>query len=344
MNGNILKTRMMMVVGMMIVMVLSSSVPIASAETETADSQFKDKEANIKALFQIIDDDINKKVDIKKSSKELVKISEDIVKKHSKKLDNIINDLQTMSGITELDDKNREDLKRLIINQRIKRVITDLSQKEFDKNSNITSQYTVAIKRVESDKIEKGIEKGIETEKETENQYIANVAYLPLGTYYPIHYWIQPYVDITGGSGYDGSGKYYNINGGNGLYKIDVKNGYYLGPYRILRYTQYTLHYYDEDHPNPVIDWSYDFYRSLPPPIGLGRIEDIETFKVVDGIVRFENIWDEEKTFAEFYGRHGTINRNYYGYWPRIYVNVWNHALDYMIDRNPNMVKIYWYY
>lgn len=98
----------------------------------------------------------------------------------------------------------------------------------------------------------------------------------------------------------------------------------------------YSLHFHDEDHPNPWVDWLYDMWRE----IYYGRIEDIENFTVSNNMINFYHIWDNGKTYAEWWGQHGDKTRDYTII---VYVsNVWNHAMD-TLDKNPSMSKVWWY-
>jgi hypothetical protein len=82
-------------------------------------------------------------------------------------------------------------------------------------------------------------------------------------------------------------GNSYDVNGDNRLYKITA--------YYNQSYVLYSLHFRDEDHPNPWIDWIYDWFRRRL----YGRVEDIENFTVQNGVINFNDIWDNDKTYAE---------------------------------------------
>lgn len=153
-----------------------------------------------------------------------------------------------------------------------------------------------------------------------------------------------------------------DINNGNGLIKTYAKvfneniYGYYLpGKYII----EVTYVFNDEDHPNPVIDAAYDWYRR----ISWGRFEDIETFFIVvdkktGKINRLSSIglkllvydpttgsmwtniapsysgsatWDtaaHERAMIYSFRTMGTH--------PIVYINTWNHAIG-ENDNNPFM-------
>lgn len=146
----------------------------------------------------------------------------------------------------------------------------------------------------------------------------------------------QPLVDINGGSGTDGHGNDYNVEGGNDLYSVDVGEVWLYQeettcPTSALAelYTMYTLHYYDEDHRYPGWDEFYDDIRLNT----YGRIEDIETFYVrkSDNTICFEGIWSNDESFYPFWGQHGD---EILSSTSTIYVTVWNHAMDDDTDDN----------
>jgi len=66
-------------------------------------------------------------------------------------------------------------------------------------------------------------------------------------------------------------------------------------------------------------------------------IEDIEN-SVSNGLINFDDIWDNDKIYADRWGQHGDITRDYK---IKVYVsNVWNHAMD-TLDKNPSMRKVW---
>ena len=147
-----------------------------------------------------------------------------------------------------------------------------------------------------------------------------------IGNPFPINSWKQLTVDRNGGSGTDSAGNYYDVNGGNQFTTLTTS-------YTSSEVT-YTLKFNDEDHPDPATDASYDAWRS----IYYGRTYDLESFKVDNSGIHFSSIWDNNKPYAEYWGQHGDVNRNYYD-GVSIYVsNVWNHAMD-IYDNNPGMSK-----
>ena len=97
--------------------------------------------------------------------------------------------------------------------------------------------------------------------------------------------------------------------------------------------TRYVLEWADEDHPNPTADAIYDQIRLQ----NTGRIADVETFVVRNGVIEFDNIWEDDKTYAYPVGVHGDKDRTYSN-GVKIYANTWNHALD-IYDNNSGMSK-----
>lgn len=294
----------------------------------------KEKEKKIKSLFDPINTEALKYMKDKNSPKEpkdLDTFSKNQVKRYSKNLDVLIDELESATGKSLKDKEKREEFKQLIVRENLYKIKQEIDSEEFNKNITITSDRSIIPTIVDKD-------------KNTNNTtYLAT---LPAGTYYPIHYWIQVSPDIFGDSGYDVNGNSYSINGNNNLYQIGIQNSYQprtcilwfcYGPFYN---TKYTLYFKDEDHPDPIIDALYDFWRL----IDYGRIEDIESFVVTNSIINFNGIWDNNRAFAEFVGQHGNMNRNYINsYDTKVYVsNVWNHAMD-TIDKNTNIGKIWWY-
>ncbi len=145
---------------------------------------------------------------------------------------------------------------------------------------------------------------------------------------YPINTWIQLAVDVYGGSGHTGIWPY-DVNGNNTLYKVVVA---YNSTTAI-----YTLYFYDEDCPNPVLDKIYDALRKLI----YGRTIDIESFYVKNGEIVFADIWSGSHPYAYPIGQHGYCARPYKP-GVAVYVsNVWNHAMD-TVNTNPGMQTIVW--
>ena len=135
-------------------------------------------------------------------------------------------------------------------------------------------------------------------------------------------------VDIDGGSGDDDFNFHYNVNGDNDLYKIEFwdNNDYNF---------TYKLWYYDEDHPDPALDFAYDQLRLLAG----GTYEDLALFTVEkynDNTVYLIKCYSNIMTYGYPAGNHGNLDRPWTS---NIYVsNIWNHDID-VYDSNPSMAK-----
>lgn len=166
---------------------------------------------------------------------------------------------------------------------------------------------------------------------------------------YPIHWWVQVRVDINGGTGTDSKGHHYNVNGHNDLFKIVV--------YYDSDNVKYELHFYDEDHPDPLLDAVYDKARCARYPGRDSRYgcEDVESIEVKDGSIIFPTTFSTyteceyltchqvSQTYATPLPTHGYGTRPYY-LSVEIYVsNTWNHLMN-TVDTNPDMTKIWHYY
>ena len=97
--------------------------------------------------------------------------------------------------------------------------------------------------------------------------------------------------------------------------------------------TRYVLEWHDEDHPIPELDTIYDQYRIQ----NYGRQADVETFVVLNGVIQFDGIWDDNKVYEEWADAHGDKDR-IYDNGIKIFANTWNHALD-TYDNNARMMK-----
>ncbi len=266
--------------------------------------------SKIKALFQPMDTEARTYLANRPtlSSEDLHAYALYLVEKYERNLTSIIHELEHIEKVS-LPKDGEEDLKLLIVTEHLHRIMQE----------NIPGIGNAAVLTVEP----------VLSETYSDGTTAYQVFFTPMGNIpYPIYYWVQVYPDVYGGSGYDDAGKYYNVNGGNNLYLV------------VAEYTstwvKYTLYFYDEDHPDPVMDALYDGWRRL----WYGRIEDIESFTVQNSTISFSGIWDNNMTYAEWWGQHGNMTRSYRTY---VYVsNVWNHAMD-TYDKNPSMGKIWWY-
>lgn len=231
-----------------------------------------------------------------------------LVKTYNRNLTLIVQELEHTTG-QSLSKEARESLKYLIVREHIHRILQE----------NIPEAENATILEIEP----------LLTEVSSDGSNTCNIFYTPMASIpYPIYYWVQVYPDVYGGSGYDDAGKYYNVNGDNDLYKVRAEY--------TSTWVKYTLYFYDEDHPDPTTDALYDAWRLL----WYGRIEDIESFTVENNTINFNGIWDNNMTYAEWWGQHGNKTRSYT---TTVYVsNVWNHAMD-RYDKNPSMGKVWWY-
>ncbi len=224
----------------------------------------------------------------------------------------------------------KETLKRLLVSD----YVSYLYQKSFyPKNAKVLVVKPVKVASVKA------------------NGKVYDYYYAPMSSSipYPIHWWVQVSVDITGGSGVDSVGYSYNVNGNNDLFKIVVE-------YTSSKIT-YELHFHDEDHPDPSLDRTYDSIRCSIYP---GRdstygCEDVESIRVEDGSIVFPTTFstytecgyilchEVSQTYATPSPTHEYGVRTYSSS-VEIYVsNTWNHLMD-TVDTNPDMSKVWHYY
>ena len=234
-------------------------------------------------------------------------------------------DAEIAEHAKNLTPEQRETLKRLLVSD----YVSYLYQKSFyPKNARVLVVKPIKVASVKA------------------NGKVYDYYYAPMSSSipYPIHWWVQVNVDITGGSGVDDEGNGYEVDGKNDLFKI------------VVEYTSdsitYELHFYDEDHPEPLLDRTYDSIRCSIYP---GRdstygCEDVESITVENGIVEFPSTWSNsclgslcsQQTYAELQPMHETGQRSYSSN-VEIYVsNVWDHLMD-TVDSNPSMSKSWWY-
>src|SRR3972149_4571020 len=311
---------LIILIAIMIFANITNALTTNSTVIDTNTLEYNIKKDKIKSLFQPIDIDARKYIDGNKSSKELNDLSDFQIKKNNKELDEIVDELQRNSG-KFLDEDSKEKFKRLIIKEHYNNIERELEIKNFKKTTretNITNIVPTIYRRKDL--------------RET----VYSIS-LPANTNYPIRIFAQVRPDIYGGKGKDKNNNPFNTNGNNNLHQISVENGKNCILSTCNKYTKYTLYFNDEDHPDPTIDLLYDYWRQFY----YGRSQDIESFIITNGVINFNDIWDNNKAYAEFYGQHGTITRNYAPN-SRIFIsNVWNHAMD-TFDKNPNIGKILW--
>ncbi len=302
--------RKLIVIGICLII---AGLTIGSASAE-ANKENNDGITEIKHLFQPIDSEAHEYLLDERSSEELNTFAKYLVKKYDKRLDIIVDKLEKIAG-KSLTQKEKEKIKYLLIREYLSRIDQEQEFKHTNVHKEIVKLVPVGVYR--------------------DSKYTYKVYYAPLSSSvpYPIYYWIQVYPDVYGGKGTDDAGNSYDVNGDNDLYQVSAEY--------TTNYVKYTLYFKDEDHPDRTWDAIYDTWRKLPPPLGYGRIEDIESFTVQDGIINFDDIWDNDKTYAEWWGQHGDKTRDYTDNTKVFVSNVWNHAMD-TLDKNPGMCKVWW--
>ncbi|MBE8538935.1 hypothetical protein [Geoglobus acetivorans] len=296
------------VLGICLLVVLAVGAVSAEGIKKYNDS----KHSKIQTLFKPIDAEARKYINENDIlfSQDIDSFAGYIVKRYGENLDLIVDELENVVGksLTKID---KEELKFLIVREHLSKILHE--------HNGIQNAYKQEVRLIP-----------IDTYKDSTYTYMVFYAPLSSDIPYPIYYWIQVSPDVNGGSGTDDAGNSYNVNGNNSLYKVSVEYS--------SNYVKYTLHFYDEDHPDPTLDATYDAWRL----IWYGRTEDVESFTVQDGVINFNDIWDNNKTYAEWWGQHGDITRNYTSS-TKVYVsNVWNHAMD-TLDKNLGMDKVWLY-
>ncbi|AEK73329.1 hypothetical protein GQS_07155 [Thermococcus sp. 4557] len=153
---------------------------------------------------------------------------------------------------------------------------------------------------------------------------------------YPIHWWVQVRVDLTGGSGKDCAGNSYDVDGNNNISKIVVK---WSGNDVI-----YEIHFYDGDYPVPGVDQAYDKWRchNYTDRDSTYGCEDIESIEILNGKLIFHSDWSNDQTYAT-YRVHHLVHSEPYKQGVVLYVsNTWDHLMA-TFDTNPDMSKNWGY-
>ncbi len=291
------------VVGICLLMVLVAGA--VSAEV----GKDKDRHSKMRTLFQPIDTEACKYIH-ENNSQDIDSFAKYLVKRYGKNLDLIVDELENTVG-ESLTKEDKEKFKYLIVREHLSKILQEHNGVQNASKQMVNLTLVGAY-------------------KDSMHTYRIFYASLSSDIPYPIYYWVQVSPDVNGGSGTDDAGNSYNVNGNNSLYKVSVEY--------TSNYVKYTLYFYDEDHPDPAWDAIYDAWRQA----WYGRIEDIESFTIQDGVINFDDIWDNDKTYAEWWGQHGDKTRNYTSS-TEVYVsNVWNHAMD-TLDKNPSIDKVWWY-
>lgn len=289
-------------------------VPAVSADENllTVDNQ------TIFELFEPINAEIGSKMaktvttdGLAKTDFELEKYSEELIQKYQGNLDLIIDSLEKETE-QKLSNEEREDLKQIIVQEHIERASWD----EFKKKLGVKDEDFRSLNPVQEDSL-------------TQNEKSRLPTSLVL---------VQVSADLYGGTGLDGAGMFYSVNGDNDLISVSVDTNY---PGKDL----YECLFIDEDVPSPNDDIVYDAFRLAV----YGTLNDLQGFFIYDSTsiyrdIEFGNDYDNGYAYGTLIGQHGA--RTYSGYTPGvpIYIsNVWNHAMG-LDDRNSNMAKTTYYY
>ncbi len=267
-------------------------IMLFSVASIQVDASKDNHDAEVKVLFAEIDSEI--KSYVKGEMQDPNEKKDELKTKYADKLEQIVSKISQKHSF-EFGTEDKDGLKDLIITEHMNEV------KRQD-----------MVNAIPDDAITETIEIG---GLSVQGEFILPAAYAS-GNPYPINSWKQVTVDVNGGSGTDSAGNSYDINGGNQL--------------SILRTTYtssqvtYTLTFADEDHPDPSWDVFWDNWRRIQ----YQRTTDIESFTVNSNGVVFADIWDNDRTFAEFWGQHGAKTRSYNSGMSIYVSNVWNHAMD----------------
>ncbi len=263
----------------------------------------KSNEKSVKDLLKDVDKEVKQyvKQDQKDKSKDEKKV--ELKTKYDEALDKTLEKIERVVGHT-LDDQQISKFKDYVMSEIIKRAEIEQAYLKDD--------VQVINETVEVD----GMWNLIPEAQATTNQY-------------QISRFVQPSVDVFGGTGWT-SHVYYNVNGGNQLISVDkiVSSSQST--------TRYVLEWQDEDDPSPILDSIYDQYRLVHH----GRITDVETFVILNGQIQFDDIWDRGNGYG--ISAHGDKTRTWYS-GVSIYANTWNHALD-IYDHNSELTKYIRYF
>jgi hypothetical protein len=284
-------------------------VPCVSA----ADNPIQDSaKGKIVTLFTPIDKEIHAAIvdgkgDI--TGQKSAEYSEKLVGKYQTNLDLILDALEKETGIA-LSPRDREDMKRIIVQEHIRKVSWEkakekLGVKESDFKTVLLSPSETQDKKVSG-----------------------NLLLMPNSLRL-----VQVSADVYGGAGFDGGYRPYNVNGGNQLYRVDWNSG--------SGYTLYQCRFRDEDVPSPAgADATYDAYRLAV----YGTLEDTQGFYIRNNNqIEFGNDYDNGNTYGTVVGQHGYALLSWSTGTPVYVSNVWNHAMS-TTDRNLNMAKVNYYY
>ena len=259
----------------------------------------------VRVLFTDIDRDIKEYVngDMENPTEK----KSELKATYTDKLDKIVSKIAKKVNYTYSEDE-KNGLKDLIIQEHI----SEMYRQKM-------------ISEIPEDAITETIKVG---ELSTQGFFELPVAYATHNPY-PIISWKQVTVDINGGSGTDSASNDYDINGDNDFSSLTTS-------YTSTQVT-YTLTFDDEDHPDEFWDDFWDNWRQ----VRYNRTTDIESFTVTSSGVVFDDIWSNDKTFAEFWGQHGDKTRTYSSGMSIYISNVWNHSMD-TTNENSGMSMTTW--
>jgi len=282
-------------------------VPAVSAEEQALDEEeFQDLN---KAMRLEISKDVFEKIEQKQQL-----LSKEYLKRYDDKLEIVVNQAM-LSTKTELSPSEQETLKKMIVDH----IISDAEMEKYLIDNNLEENSAIQINMND-----------IAVDEGDSTKYPISVK-SGNGDMYTIDFY-QCDVDIDGGSGYDVYGNGYTVNGDNDLYKV-----YFWNDDLVNRVYTYQLWYLDEDHPNQLLDATYDWYRyQASDP---HTYEDVALFTVKmdsPNTVHLISCYNYGVPYAALTGYHGTADRPWTS---NIYVsNIWNHDID-VYDSNTNMAK-----
>ena len=262
--------------------------------------------SNIKEMFASVDKDIREYVNT--DMNDPVSKKAELLITHSDTLDEIVSILDMNSTLTK---DEREILKDLMVRKHIDEMNREREMSEITKDTvtiiiepnSLSTQGNVMLPPVYADH------------------------YIP----FPITSWSQVSDDITGGSGVDGNGDAYDVEGDNtfSLLRMDIKT----------TEVKYTLTFDDEDYPNSsTIDDAYDEYR-----YGIyERYTDIESFTVDHNGIHFDDIWSDDYKYAyPWSGVHETSLEPFTKGMTIFISNTWNHSMG--IENNNSDLEMWEY-
>jgi len=233
-----MKLRKLSVVLLALLLAAMAVLPCVSAD-ENDKSRIAANE-KIRELINPVDADIHKIVDeriLYTGQAETDRFSEpamEVLIKYEKNLNEIVALLEKQTNV-HLDEAKKTTLKEIIVTEHFKKVSNDM---ELEKRG----------LKLEDAKIIKPTILGIVNMTDEINKpEVDSLLSAPAMKLY------QTYPDVYGGSGTDDAGYDYDVDGHNTVYKVLTWGNSYPYTYRLI--------YLDEDHPDPSLDATYDYYR-----------------------------------------------------------------------------------